>query len=280
MSGWSPLFSSMYTGSMRGKLYEQAVWTFMVVNKDRFGVVDFSVAYIAESTGVDPATVRAVIDRFCLPDPDSRSQIAEGRRLEALADRGFGWRVVNHDTYRERARRQLYDAQRTASGEDAKRKAAQRATRQESEESHDVPPVPPSPTKSRSHTHTHTQTQTQEQTQSELDTSSGSDTSVAAPRAARRTPKGWKRLPPEWKLSDELLAWAAEHAPEVDVLGEVAAIRDYEFTKLHTDADATVRTWLRTEQKRIDARKRMNGGRQAPESKFAAAKRRLREATE
>jgi hypothetical protein len=66
------------------------------------------------------------------PDPGSRTGDLEGRRLELIApaSRDWGWRVINHGVYRERARKQAYDAQRTASGIDAQRKRENRGSRE------------------------------------------------------------------------------------------------------------------------------------------------------
>jgi hypothetical protein len=85
------------------------------------------------------------------PDPGSRTGDLDGRRLELIDPaRGWGWRVINHGIYRERARKKAYDQARTESGADAERKRASR----------DVPRSPPV---SRSQTHTQNQTQTPNQ---------------------------------------------------------------------------------------------------------------------
>lgn len=271
---------------MRGKLHELGVWTWILGNKDRLGVIDASYTTIADATGIDVEKVREVITLFCSPDPESRSQLMEGRRLVPLPDRGFGWRLVNHDLYRERARKQLYGEDRTASGQDAQRKAAARSTRQSSGSPDASRGVPRCPAKSRgvplSDAETESETESEAETESDTDTSPNSDSSVGgiSSRKARRAPAGWKRLPVDYRPSNELRAWAAAKAPGVDFDAELEAIRDCEFKNTHTDADATVRQWLRTEQKKLDARKRPMGAAAIAETKFQRAKRRLNEAAE
>lgn len=58
------------------------------------------------------------IDRFMQPDPRSRSQAEEGRKLVLIdPQRAWGWRVVNFTLYRERAR----NINRTERGESAEK---------------------------------------------------------------------------------------------------------------------------------------------------------------
>lgn len=49
-------------------------------------------------------------------------------------------------------------------------------------------------------------------------------------------------------------AWAAEHAPLVDVDAELAAMRDHTFATARSDWPGTLRNWLRKAQK--DAQRR------------------------
>lgn len=268
--GWSPSFATKFTGSLRGKPNHLLVWDYMTTCKDRNGIVDESSECIAQALGLPVDVVERVIDEFCLPDPRSRSQFKEGRRLERVPQRGFGWRVVNHDVYRERARKREYDQQRTESGADAQRKRDQRPPRPASD-------VPTRPAMSRESRVVPLSYSDADAYQSQMQkTESEGDARGNTPRDARRAPRGWKRLPADFQPDDELRAWAAEKAPDVDFERELEAIRDYEFTKVHTDAAATVRTWLRTEQKRRGPKRlvRIEG----MESKFQRAKRKLHEA--
>ncbi len=127
--GYTVLFSSLTTGTLCGKWPDVGLWPIVLSLSDRHGVVDVTLLYIATITGLPLDDVRACMQRFCGPDPGSRTPDADGARL-ALLDpehREWGWRIVNHGKYRERARLKSKDAARTESGKDAARKRADRA---------------------------------------------------------------------------------------------------------------------------------------------------------
>lgn len=128
MAGYTPLFSTLTTGTLCGKWPDIGLWPIVLSMTDRHGVVDCTQAYIAGVTGLPLADVTACMRRFCEPDPGSRSDEFSGARLVLLDDhRDWGWRVVNHGMYREKARKAAYDTERTESGSDAERKRTERA---------------------------------------------------------------------------------------------------------------------------------------------------------
>lgn len=137
--GYVPLFDSLTTGTLHGKWPDIGLWPVMLSMADRFGNIDVTPQYIAGVTGLPESEVIACLVRFCSPDPDSRTSAHGGRRLEPLEDgRKWGWHVVNHTKYREKARLLARDSQRTASGMDAERKRKGRVCPPAS------PEVPPS----------------------------------------------------------------------------------------------------------------------------------------
>lgn len=128
MAGYTPLFSTLTTGTLCGKWPDIGLWPIVLSMADRHGVVDCTQAYIAGVTGLALEEVRACMARFCKPDPGSRSDEHNGARLVLIDDhRDWGWRVVNHGMYREKARKAAFDSQRTETGADAERKRAERA---------------------------------------------------------------------------------------------------------------------------------------------------------
>lgn len=277
-SPYVPLYASLFEGSLRGKPNHQLVWIWIIANKNLHGLLDKHPRCCADATGLQLQVVLDVYNEFCQPDAESRSQEAEGRRLIPIEGRGFGWHVVNSTLYRDRARKREHDLQRAASGENKQRKAAKRRG-------------PLRPDAARQKPLLDLDLDLDLKTESEKKDSepprtvaggSRGDKKPESPRAARRTPNSWKRIPVDWMPDESLRAWAAVKAPDVDFDSAMEAIRDYEFTKLHTDADATFRTWLRTEQKSLAGRTRGNGAAHhvEPETKFERAKRRLREASE
>lgn len=139
MSGYAPLFSSLTTGTLCGRWPDIGLWPIVLSLKDRNGIVDVTPDYLSRVTGLQLEAVVACMARFCEPDPYSRSDAEDGRRL-VLVDpdrRNWGWRVVNSGLYRERARLQNKDAARTESGADAERKRTERGL------SPEVPRSPP-----------------------------------------------------------------------------------------------------------------------------------------
>jgi hypothetical protein len=126
--GFVPLFGSLTSGTLCGRWPDVGLWPIVLSLADRHGVVDVTPAYIANVTGLPLDEVIACMKRFCDPDPYSRSSAESGARLMLIEpeSRQWGWRVVNHGKYREKARKASYDADRTSSGADAERKREQR----------------------------------------------------------------------------------------------------------------------------------------------------------
>jgi hypothetical protein len=107
MSGnYTPLFDSLTTGSLCGKWPDVGIWPIILSIADRYGAVDVTVAYLAGITGLKAIEISQIMKRFCETDSDSRSSEEGGARLVLVdpENRGWGWRVVNHGKYRERAR--------------------------------------------------------------------------------------------------------------------------------------------------------------------------------
>lgn len=138
-SGYAPLFGSLATGTLCGKWPDIGLWPIVLSLSDRHGVVDVTPDYLARITGLPLDDVIACMGRFCAPDPYSRSTTEKGARLLLLDPdhRAWGWRIVNHGHYREKARLQSKDSARTESGKDAARKREKRS------ESPGIPPSPP-----------------------------------------------------------------------------------------------------------------------------------------
>jgi hypothetical protein len=139
--GYVPLFDSLTTGTLCGKWPDIGLWPVLLSMANRFGDIDVTPSYIANVTGLDEATIEECIARFCAPDANSRTIEDEGRRLVPIdTRRSWGWHVINHTKYREKARKLSFDSARTASGMDAKRKRTQRANSKRPALSRDIPP--------------------------------------------------------------------------------------------------------------------------------------------
>lgn len=126
--GYTPLFDTMLTGTLYGRWPHTGIWACLLSRASREGVIDEQPAALAAAIGVPVELLLDCIRDFMSPDPESRTPDNDGRRLELLQQhRSWGWRVVNHYKYREKARKKVYDDERTESGEDAARKQAERA---------------------------------------------------------------------------------------------------------------------------------------------------------
>lgn len=105
MAGYTPLFDSLTKGTLCGKWPDIGLWPVVLSMADRHGIVDVTHQYIATVTGLELEHVVACMERFCEPDLHSRTQDQDGRRLVRLEDgRDWGWKVINHGKYAEKAR--------------------------------------------------------------------------------------------------------------------------------------------------------------------------------
>lgn len=138
--GYTPLYDHTLTGTLYGRWPHTGIWACLLSRASREGVIDEVPASLAAAIGVDVGTLLRCIHDFMQPDPGSRTKDHDGRRLELIdPNREWGWKVLNHGKYKEKARKQNYDARRTESGVDAERKQQERESRE----------VPTRPAKSR-----------------------------------------------------------------------------------------------------------------------------------
>lgn len=127
MSGYTPVFSSVFDGTLHGRWPHTGIWVCLLAMADKHGCIDKVPRAIAADIGVDLETLTACIADFCAPDEYSRSAESDGRRLELIDPaRPWGWRIVNHGKYREKARKAMHQLEATASGRDAERKRVER----------------------------------------------------------------------------------------------------------------------------------------------------------
>lgn len=215
MAGYTPLFDSLTTGTLYGRWPDIGLWAVILSLPDKRGIVDVTPEYLAGVTGLPVDDVIACMDRFCRPDPRSRSGAEAGARLVLIdASRSWGWRIVNHGLYRERARKMAYDADRTASGKDAERKRLSRDVPTRPATSRDVPLS---------------------------DADAKQEEKERAPRSRA------SRLPDDFEPDAE---YAIATLPDLDVAAESARFSDYWRGKsgsggMKVDWQATWRNWIR-----------------------------------
>ena len=87
----------------------QALITFQqfLILCDPRGVVDMTAAAIHRITGIPIEHIEAGIEKLEQPDPQSRSTVADGRRIIRLEDsRSWGWQIVNYAYYQNLVNRE------------------------------------------------------------------------------------------------------------------------------------------------------------------------------
>ena len=94
------LYASTYTGSMFGAgMAVFAVWGWILANADRDNNVEINPELVAAMLGGTVDEVEKSVEFLLAPDPRSRSQDADGRRLVHLG--GMVYEVVNRGQYRQ-----------------------------------------------------------------------------------------------------------------------------------------------------------------------------------
>lgn len=128
VAGYTPVFDSVFHGTLCGKWPTLPVWLTILPMADKNGHIDMTFQAMSALTGWPIDLLRQAITELCAPDPESRSDAEEGRRLVPIdPSRSWGWRVVNHGKYREKARKATFDAARVEDGRNAERLRARRS---------------------------------------------------------------------------------------------------------------------------------------------------------
>lgn len=96
-TGHGKIFAATYTGSMYGHRDLLTLWPYVIANTGADHTVELNPQVISGSLGWDKEEITAAIDKLCSPDPNSRSDEHDGRRL--LPRGGFMYLVVTHERY-------------------------------------------------------------------------------------------------------------------------------------------------------------------------------------
>lgn len=228
MSGYTPVFASVFDGTLHGRWPHTGVWLCLLAMTDRHGHIDRAPRAIASAIGIEVPVLLECIADFCAPDADSRTAESDGRRMELIdPTRPWGWRIVNHGKYREKARKASFDAQRVADGRNAERMTERRKT--------ETDPTRPAPTRA----------------DPPSDSDSDKDKDKNPPTVGRaRKRAAARRCPDDWSPTPEEVAAIRAECPDVDVDAATRKFRDHEFARGRSDWRATWRNWMREEQAR------------------------------
>lgn len=103
--GYNPLFDSLLGSSLLVEGPDVvAVWALLLASADRAGISEWTAPAMAGLMRISEERVDRALEILSSPDPRSKSKREEGRRI--IKDVGGGWFVVNHDIYRDKARRE------------------------------------------------------------------------------------------------------------------------------------------------------------------------------
>ena len=116
-------FESMYTGSMVGiGAIPFAVWGYVISHqRPPHFEVELNPKILAVMIGESPEDIAEAIEKFCQPDPESRTDTLEGRKLERIGT--FLFRVVNgaiYDRIRNNEERKEYWREQKRKAREAK----------------------------------------------------------------------------------------------------------------------------------------------------------------
>lgn len=133
MAGYVPIFRSIVTSTIWGEPpATRCVWFAMLFLADRDGLVEGSVPGLARQAVVTTEECQKALECFLSPDPNSRTEEFDGRRIEKVPG---GWQILNFKAYRAK----LADMREA----EANRLRVERC-RQAARERYESPPAPPS----------------------------------------------------------------------------------------------------------------------------------------
>lgn len=109
---WTPIFRDILTSSVWANDSDtRIVWFTLLLLADPEGCVPCAIPGLALAAHVPLPAVRAAVERFLAPDPDSRSEGHEGRRLKVV-ERGF--QILNFEEHARRAQAEAEKARKRA----------------------------------------------------------------------------------------------------------------------------------------------------------------------
>jgi hypothetical protein len=99
---YGKIFDSIYDGSLYGQWEGIVTLQQMIVLCDQEGFVDMTPQALAARTSIPLEIIQKGVAILMEPDRYSRTEGAEGRRIELIdARRPWGWKIVNYGKYRE-----------------------------------------------------------------------------------------------------------------------------------------------------------------------------------
>jgi len=99
---YGKIFTSIYDGTLAEDWRALITFQQLIVLCDADGIIDMTPASIARRTGIPIEHIEAGLEILTAPDPHSRSENEQGKRIIPIDDeRSWGWQIVNHKHYRD-----------------------------------------------------------------------------------------------------------------------------------------------------------------------------------
>lgn len=99
---YAKVFAQIFDSSIADDFQLRHFFMDLLVLADPDGVVDMTPAAIAARTRIPLQDVVAMLSKLEMPDPESRTPDAGGRRIERLdGHRTWGWHIINYSRFRQ-----------------------------------------------------------------------------------------------------------------------------------------------------------------------------------
>lgn len=96
------IFSKIFDSSIAENWRARVTFMDLLILADRDGVVDMTLEAIARRTNTPIDFLREGIAALSEPDPKSRTESDDGRRIELIDEhRDWGWKILNYTLYRD-----------------------------------------------------------------------------------------------------------------------------------------------------------------------------------
>ena len=222
---YAKIFTSIWDGSLYGKLEASAVMMACVTLCNAEGVLDMTPEAISGRTGWPLEFIKEGIRQLEQPDPRSRTADEEGRRFVRLDQhRDWGWLIVNYEKYR--STKDLDTIREQTNARVAKLRDKKRAVTSGNAD------VTIGNARLR---------------QAEAEAEAEAEGDKKTPSRRSGVPRGSKRCPPDFQPD---LAFAVAELPDLDADREAQKFRDWEFKTPRVDWPACWRTWIRSAKDR------------------------------
>lgn len=223
MSGYTPVFDTVFNGTLCGKWPDLPVWLSLLPLADWRGHIDMTPQAISKMTGWPIDLLTRGIQALMEPDEDSRSPDESGRRLVPLDPaRKWGWRVVNIQKYRRLASGQNQSAGQVADGRNAEKVRRYK-------ERHQRTPQTPADTGMHQNSDSNVNTDSEKNPQ---------EKTPVGKNARKRATSASTEFPLDFALDDALRAQALKRAPDCDVDASFAQFRAH-----HEARGAKFKNW-------------------------------------